>query len=869
MLIRLTTRNGVLMLLAMLLASPGLAGFAGTDVFLPMVGRQAGIHPSNWYTTVWIHNPGAEAATARVYLLERGTSNPSPPFVDIAVATGGTEKLENVVETYFHVTVFGAIRVTCPAQVVVTSRVFSMAPGSGEKDSVGQDFAGVPASFAIGAGEKTQILGVHQTVPAASSEVRFNFGLVETTGHTATVRVSAYGDNGAFQGSTDVTVRAWSQGQWAFKDRFPAVTTENSRLDVEVISGSGKVIAYGSGITNGSQDPTTFEMAYPASVLGISTVAHDATLTGDGTAATPLGIAPSATAGQVLMTVAGGSPAPSEGAAALAGASVAWQSPASLSLGLTAGGVTFGNASGGLGQDAAALFWDNAGKRLGIGTATPHYQLELTGVLRLPRSAASGGSMSAGALMIGDYWFLHSFGSVSNTWVGPSAGNFRLTGSNNTGVGYGSLNDLTTGNRNTAVGSESLQVNTEGYANTAIGQGSLEANTTGFNNVAAGSTALSSNTTGEGNTAVGMSALHGNDDGLMNTALGFVALYSNKGGDQNSALGANALYSSTTAIGNTALGYSAMNKTIDGSHNTAVGELALWSNTSGGFNSALGSQALWANTSGSFNTGVGLYALKANISGGNNTAIGFDALLSNTGGVDNTAVGGLALSTADAGHNTAVGYNALALLMGGTANTAVGHSAGYSALGSGNVFLGDHAGYNEAGSNRLYIANSSASPLIYGQFDSKRVGIDATSPTQTLDINGGVRVRGLAGIGVRAVGVDENGVLTVASPSDARLKKEVAPLSESVDVLAALAGLRGVSYSWDTAQERAKGFGDRREIGLLAQDVEKVLPEVVSTGADGYRSVDYARLTALLVEVAKAQQRQIDSLKAEVAALRR
>jgi len=39
-----------------------LAGFAGTDVFLPMVGRQAGVFPSNWYTTVWIYNPGPAAA---------------------------------------------------------------------------------------------------------------------------------------------------------------------------------------------------------------------------------------------------------------------------------------------------------------------------------------------------------------------------------------------------------------------------------------------------------------------------------------------------------------------------------------------------------------------------------------------------------------------------------------------------------------------------------------------------------------------------------------------------------------------------------------------------------------------------------------
>ena len=182
--------------IAALLACPAvvLAGFAGTDVFLPMAGRQAGAHPSNWYTTVWIHNPGTEAVTATVHFLQRNTVNLPPPAVEVLVAPGATEKIENVVESLFHVQAFGALRVTSPTgKLVVTSRVYSKALGEGESDSVGQDFAGVPAAFAIAAGEKTQVLGVHQTLPSADSDFRFNFGFVETTGHSATVRVRADG----------------------------------------------------------------------------------------------------------------------------------------------------------------------------------------------------------------------------------------------------------------------------------------------------------------------------------------------------------------------------------------------------------------------------------------------------------------------------------------------------------------------------------------------------------------------------------------------------------------------------------------------------------------------------------------------------
>jgi hypothetical protein len=936
-------------LLALLAAAPAMAGFAGTDVFLPMAGRQAGVHPSNWYTTVWIHNPGGAAVTARVWFLERNTANPSPPWVDVAVAGGDTEKLENVVEEYFHLAVFGALRVTAPAKLVVTSRVYSKGAGLDEGDSVGQEFAGVPASFAIGAGERGQILGVYQTQPAAESEFRFNFGFVETTGHIATVRVTAYDGNGAQQGSKDFQVREWSQRQVAFKDHFPDVSTENARLEVEVVGGDGEVIAYGSGIANGSQDPTTFEMSYADSLLGIAGVQHDATLAGDGTASAPLGIAPSSSVGQVLITADPGDP-DTVTASGVPGA-VRW-------LGLDykkvwsflgEGAVLFGAAGGGLGHDAAQLHWDDGANRLGIGVPTPAQCLDVNGNIRMPATGAT-----AGALMLGDTRFLHAFGSA-NTFLGWNAGNFALTGNSNTAAGSAAMLALTSGNANTAVGQRALADNTSGglntavgafalqhnltadgntavgaealrasdtghsntalgmntmiattsgYNNTAVGRGSMVTNTTGFNNVAVGSGTLASSAAADGNTALGVSAMQKTTSGGNNVAVGFTALYSNTTGLSNTAVGATALYKNDTASNGTAVGYKALNNNATGARNTAVGSLALTKsstghantalgadslreNLSGGGNVAVGSLSLSANTMGSNNTGCGSGTLLGNTEGANNTAAGANAMYENVGGVQNAAFGSMSLhgnvhgsynaafgAGALAGNpsgerNTAVGADAMRNSASGSDSTVLGFQAGYSASGNANVLIGARAGFNETASNRLHIANTDSSTLIYGQFDSRRVGIDTTGPTATLDVNGGLRVRNLGSAGVVPVAADANGVLVLATPSDARLKRDVAPLGASVDVLAALAGLRGVSYSWDTAQARVRSYGDRREIGLLAQDVEAVLPEVVSTGLDGYKSVDYARLTALLVEVAKAQQSRIDALEAEVAALRR
>ncbi len=378
--------GAVVAALVALAAAPALAGFAGTDLFLPMAGRQAGVHPSNWYTTAWIHNPGPDTATARVFFLERNTANPAPPWVDVLVAPGDTEMLENVVETYFHRQAFGALRVTCDTQrLVVTSRVFSQAAGADARDSVGQDFAAVPAAFAIGAGERTQVLGLHQTDPdAADSDFRSNFGFVETTGHSVTVRVRALDGAGAQLGEPrDISVREYSQRQLAFKDYFPP-TSENVRLDIEVASGAGRVIAYASSIANGSQDPTTLEMQYSDTLLGAGTitgvtagdgltgggvdgavslavgagdginVAADTVSLADGgvttaklaaAAVTPDRVAPSATVGQVLTTVAAGAGSPVE-TMSLAGNAVAWQTPA------TSGDIT--EVTAGTGLDGGA-----------------------------------------------------------------------------------------------------------------------------------------------------------------------------------------------------------------------------------------------------------------------------------------------------------------------------------------------------------------------------------------------------------------------------------------------------------------------------------------------------------------------------------
>ena len=117
------------------------------------------------------------------------------------------------------------------------------------------------------------------------------------------------------------------------------------------------------------------------------------------------------------------------------------------------------------------------------------------------------------------------------------------------------------------------------------------------------------------------------------------------------------------------------------------------------------------------------------------------------------------------------------------------------------------------------------------------VGIGKTNPSYTLDVNGTIRGSNV-------------------SPSDVRLKKDIRPIDHPLDKITQL---RGVSFDWKDEQK-----GTDREIGVIAQEVEKQFPELVSTDSEGYKSVAYDKLTAVLIEAIKTQQAQIAELRTRI-----
>lgn len=130
------------------------------------------------------------------------------------------------------------------------------------------------------------------------------------------------------------------------------------------------------------------------------------------------------------------------------------------------------------------------------------------------------------------------------------------------------------------------------------------------------------------------------------------------------------------------------------------------------------------------------------------------------------------------------------------------------------------------------------------------VGLGTGSPTVRLQVAGDIIANSIAG------------------SSDIRFKKDIAPIENP---LAKVMQLRGVNFNWNTSAFPQRMFSEKRTMGFIAQEVEKVFPEIVQTEntAEGYKSVQYDKVVALLVEAVKAQQKQIQQLKREVKKLKK
>ena len=392
---------------------------------------------------------------------------------------------------------------------------------------------------------------------------------------------------------------------------------------------------------------------------------------------------------------------------------------------------------------------------------------------------------------------------VQNTAIGANSLKNNSTGTYNFSGGVNALLNNSTGANNISVGYNSLQSNTTGYSNIAVGNGAGFTNIAGFGNVflgyQSGYNEIGNNNLYIANNASATPLMYGNfatgvlgigftnpqstlhSSGTISTGIplgglggaaatdGIFKLYnltnanavSIKGGitatsytltlppalpltnqlissdasgnlsfvDKGAFSWSKAGNSGTTDVDNFlgTLDNVPLNFRVN---NTRVGKIDATTT----YNTYLGYLAGNA-TTGVQNTVIGANSLKNNSTGSYNFSGGVNALLNNTTGANNIAAG----------------YNSLQANTTGYFNVALGNGAGFTNVaGFGNVFLGNQSGYNEIGDNNLYIANNaSATPLIYGNFATNKLGVGFTTPQTTLHSSGtvsiGIPLGGLGG----------------------------------------------------------------------------------------------------------------------------
>lgn len=158
--------------------------------------------------------------------------------------------------------------------------------------------------------------------------------------------------------------------------------------------------------------------------------------------------------------------------------------------------------------------------------------------------------------------------------------------------------------------------------------------------------------------------------------------------------------------------------------------------------------------------------------------------------------------------------------------------------------------YDDAGNDQIFLFAEGDSYINGGN-----LGVGTTSPTEKLHVVGNVRVSSIgSGVYWGPVNRSFDGTFTT-STSDIRLKENIKTLNGGLDKVLQL---RGVTFTWKSNPE----YGNR--IGFIAQEMEQVLPELVFTNdVDGYKGVNYAEVTAVLVEAIKDLKAENDRMKIE------
>ncbi len=242
----------------------------------------------------------------------------------------------------------------------------------------------------------------------------------------------------------------------------------------------------------------------------------------------------------------------------------------------------------------------------------------------------------------------------------------------------------------------------------------------------------------------------------------------------------------------------------------------------GNRNTLVGDAAGQDNNSGEENAFFGFVAGQRNTTGGNNTFIGSRAGQSNTTTNGSTYLGYFSSGTNNLTNATAIGANSFVEQ-------------------NNSLILGSISGVN-------------------GATSMTDVGIGVTNPARRLDVNGIIRVGSTTGT-VGCIEDRDGTVIAGTCASDLRFKKNVTSFSS---VLNNFSKLRPVNYYWRTEEFAEQRFGVRQSYGLIAQEVEAIFPELISTDKKGFKAVNYSKLPFLTIQAVKELKSENDALRSRL-----
>ena len=360
----------------------------------------------------------------------------------------------------------------------------------------------------------------------------------------------------------------------------------------------------------------------------------------------------------------------------------------------------------------------------------------------------------------------------------------------------------------------------------------------GQDNVALGNGAFSNASfNGDNCTALGQNAGGAHTTGIRCTFVGNDAGAANTSANDNTAVGQGALATCQTGGNNTAVGRAALNGATSG-NNTGIGFKALISLGTGGQNTAVGSESLDALSTGSNNTAVGYEAAGKMTGGYDNVSMGRACMLDTTNGHSNVAIGVEAMENNQTGNeNVAIGKHAGRNLTGG-GNTIVGQGAGATLIsGTSCILIGREANVSGSGNSELVIGNS-----VSGQGNN----------TGKIYPPGGGSIYQAT-----------NGT-SFAQTSDERIKKNIVNNNEGLNKLKDIQ-VRNFEYrTEEEVTELPSHLAVKQEgiqLGVIAQEIEKVLPEVIKTESSGVKTVNTDNLTWYLINAVQELSAEIEELK--------